>query len=167
MLTAGQIRAARALLNIGQVELAEKARVSVETIKRLEATEGALRARRETINAIRDACHEMGVRFNEGANPGIQLFDIQSALTVMLVEEIDSIVEGAVREVLDRNPDIFDLPLGEAVGTLSGTVGGRIDVEFFNKWENFLREEADMIAAFKDFVKRKKARQSAHQPSEA
>ena len=37
MINAAQIRAARALLNVNQVELAELARISVATVKRIEA----------------------------------------------------------------------------------------------------------------------------------
>ncbi len=43
MLTAGQLRAARALLGIDQRKLAEAAGLSLPTIQRMEASEGVIR----------------------------------------------------------------------------------------------------------------------------
>ena len=43
MITAGQMRAARALLGIDQRQLADLANVSLPTIQRMEASEGSVR----------------------------------------------------------------------------------------------------------------------------
>ena len=43
MITAGQLRASRALLGIDQRELAEAAGLSLPTIQRMEASEGVIR----------------------------------------------------------------------------------------------------------------------------
>jgi len=43
MITAGQLRAARALLGIDQKALAERSGLSVPTIQRMEASEGVIR----------------------------------------------------------------------------------------------------------------------------
>ena len=44
MITANQLRAARALLNIDQRQMAELASLSVPTIQRMEASDGVIRA---------------------------------------------------------------------------------------------------------------------------
>ena len=44
MITADQLRAARALLNIDQRQMAELADLSVPTIQRMEASDGVIRA---------------------------------------------------------------------------------------------------------------------------
>lgn len=76
MLTAEQVRAARALLRMEQKELAERAGVSLPSIKRLEQMEGTLTATRvSTIEAIRAALEKAGVRFipENGGGAGVRL----------------------------------------------------------------------------------------------
>ena len=43
MLSSDQIRAARAILRLGQQELAKAAHVSLETVKRIKSMEGELK----------------------------------------------------------------------------------------------------------------------------
>ncbi|MGC1861895.1 MAG: transcriptional regulator [Methylocystis sp.] len=71
-MTPAQCRMARAALEIGVKELAEKASVSTNTIVRLERGE-ALKDR--TIAAIRAALESAGVIFVEenGEGPGVRL----------------------------------------------------------------------------------------------
>ncbi len=58
-----QLRAARALLRLGQGELARRAHVSVVTIRRLE-TEGAReRVAPDTVAGVKKALEEAGVEF--------------------------------------------------------------------------------------------------------
>ncbi|MBS0297982.1 MAG: helix-turn-helix transcriptional regulator [Proteobacteria bacterium] len=75
MLTGEQIRAARALARWGQVELAQAAGLSVETIKRLEKTHGVVQANLKTVTAIIRAFEGAGVVFEleKGAGPGARL----------------------------------------------------------------------------------------------
>jgi transcriptional regulator with XRE-family HTH domain len=76
MLTAEQIRAARALLRWDQTELAVKADVSVETIKRLEKMTGALMTTRvATVAALQRAMEAAGVQFipENGGGAGVRL----------------------------------------------------------------------------------------------
>jgi DNA-binding XRE family transcriptional regulator len=70
-----QIKAARALLGWSQEELAAAAEVSIPTIKRLEAHDGALGGRHETGNKIRLALETAGVEFidENGGGPGVRL----------------------------------------------------------------------------------------------
>jgi transcriptional regulator with XRE-family HTH domain len=75
MLTAAQIRAARALVRWDQADIARVAGVSVETIKRLEGMDGPLRVRLDTLERIRSALKEAGVLFidENGDGPGVRL----------------------------------------------------------------------------------------------
>jgi transcriptional regulator with XRE-family HTH domain len=70
-----QVKAARALLDWSQEQLASEAEVSVPTIKRLEAQDGPLGGRSETGDKIRAALQAAGVEFideNDGG-PGVRL----------------------------------------------------------------------------------------------
>jgi transcriptional regulator with XRE-family HTH domain len=76
MLTAEQVRAARALLRWDQSVLADRAGVSVETIKRLERMDGPLlETRSSTLAAIEQALMAAGVVFiaENGDGPGARL----------------------------------------------------------------------------------------------
>lgn len=58
-----QIKAARALLNWSQADLAKASGVSEPTIKRLEANDGDLGGRKETAEKITGALEARGVIF--------------------------------------------------------------------------------------------------------
>ena len=61
MITAAQMRAARALLGIDQRTLAELAGVSLPTIQRMEASDGNVRGVVDTLTRVVDAFHRAGV----------------------------------------------------------------------------------------------------------
>jgi transcriptional regulator with XRE-family HTH domain len=61
MITAGQLRAARALLGIDQKTLASQAGVSVPTVQRMEASEGNVRGNVETLTKIVAALDAAGI----------------------------------------------------------------------------------------------------------
>ena len=61
MMTASQLRAARALLGIDQREMAELAGVSLPTIQRMEASEGVVRGMIDTLTKIVEALDRAGV----------------------------------------------------------------------------------------------------------
>ncbi|RVL63360.1 helix-turn-helix domain-containing protein [Sinorhizobium meliloti] len=63
MISSEQIRAARALLRWDQKDLAEASKVSLPSIKRLEAQRGALAAQERTVDAIRSALGGAGILF--------------------------------------------------------------------------------------------------------
>ena len=68
MITAGQLRAARALLGLDQKMLAELAGVSVPTIQRMEASEGVIRGNVDTLMKLIGALDARGiVLLGEGA----------------------------------------------------------------------------------------------------
>ncbi len=61
MITAAQMRAARALLGIDQRQLAELAGVSVPTVQRMEASDGTVRGVIDTLMKIVEALDRAGV----------------------------------------------------------------------------------------------------------
>lgn len=61
MITAFQLRAARALLNIDQKTLAEMAGVSVPTIQRMEASQGNVRGVVDSLMKVINALNRAGV----------------------------------------------------------------------------------------------------------
>jgi transcriptional regulator with XRE-family HTH domain len=69
MITANQLRAARALLNIDQREIAKMADLSVPTIQRMEASEGVVRANVDSLMKLVSALENAGI---ELINPGAQ-----------------------------------------------------------------------------------------------
>ena len=68
MITAAQLRAARALLGIDQRRLAELADLSVPTIQRMEASEGVIRGNVESLMKLIGALDAAGIELiAEGA----------------------------------------------------------------------------------------------------
>ena len=61
MITAAQMRAARAMLGIDQRTLAELARVSLPTIQRMEASNGTVRGVVETLTKVVEALDAAGI----------------------------------------------------------------------------------------------------------
>lgn len=61
MITASQLRAARALLGIDQRTLAAMAGVSVPTIQRMEASQGTVRGVVDTLTRVVDALDRAGI----------------------------------------------------------------------------------------------------------
>ncbi|PZN51016.1 MAG: transcriptional regulator [Proteobacteria bacterium] len=61
MITAAQMRAARALAGIDQKTLAERAGVSLPTIQRMEASEDVVRGMVDTLMKVIQALEEAGV----------------------------------------------------------------------------------------------------------
>jgi transcriptional regulator with XRE-family HTH domain len=68
MITAAQLRAARALLGIDQRELAQRCGLSLPTIQRMEASEGVIRGNVDSLVKLVDALAEAGIELiGEGA----------------------------------------------------------------------------------------------------
>ena len=74
-LTSELIRAARALLRWEQKHLADVSRVSLPTVKRLEAKPGALGAHAPTADALQRAFETAGVEFipENGGGAGVRM----------------------------------------------------------------------------------------------
>lgn len=62
-ITPEQIRAARALLRLEQAELAQRAHVSVVTIRRLEGINGSQRVTQATLEEVRQVLERAGAEF--------------------------------------------------------------------------------------------------------
>jgi len=68
MITAAQLRAARALIAIDQRELAHRSGLSVPTIQRMEASDGVIRGNVDSLTKLIDALAASGVELiGEGA----------------------------------------------------------------------------------------------------
>jgi transcriptional regulator with XRE-family HTH domain len=68
MITAGQLRAARALLGIGQRELAKCCGLSLPTIQRMESSDGVVRGNVDSLMKLVDALAAAGIELiGEGA----------------------------------------------------------------------------------------------------
>jgi predicted transcriptional regulator len=79
VITANQLRAARALLGIDQKKLAELAGVSLPTIQRMEASNGNVRGMVDTLVKVVEALKAAGVEMigeharSEGDGRGVRL----------------------------------------------------------------------------------------------
>jgi predicted transcriptional regulator len=73
MISAAQLRAARALLGIDQKQLAGLAGISLPTVQRMEASDGTVRGNVDTLMRVIDAIEKAGVELigNEMASRGL------------------------------------------------------------------------------------------------
>jgi transcriptional regulator with XRE-family HTH domain len=61
MITAAQLRAARALLGVDQRELAQRCSLSVPTIQRMEASDGLIRGNVDSLMKLVDGLRAAGI----------------------------------------------------------------------------------------------------------
>jgi ribosome-binding protein aMBF1 (putative translation factor) len=78
MLIAAQIRAARALLDWSQKDLAGKSKLSTPTIKRMEGAMGPERSTEANVEAVRRALEGAGIIFldakqSKDGGPGVRI----------------------------------------------------------------------------------------------
>jgi transcriptional regulator with XRE-family HTH domain len=79
MITAAQLRAARALLGIDQRQLAEQAGLSVPTIQRMEASDGVIRGNVDSLMKLVTALDAAGIELisenatSAGGGRGVRL----------------------------------------------------------------------------------------------
>jgi transcriptional regulator with XRE-family HTH domain len=79
MITAGQLRASRALLGIDQRKLAGHAGLSLPTIQRMEASEGVIRGNVDSLMKIVAALDALGIDLlpdnspSQGGGRGVRL----------------------------------------------------------------------------------------------
>lgn len=72
MITANQLRAARALLSIDQRQMAELADLSVPTIQRMEASDGVVRGNVDSLMKLVEALAANGIELiGEGATSSV------------------------------------------------------------------------------------------------
>ena len=79
MITAGQLRASRALLGIDQRKLAELAGLSLPTIQRMEASDGVVRGNVDSLMKLVAALDALGIELisdnavSNGGGRGVRL----------------------------------------------------------------------------------------------
>jgi transcriptional regulator with XRE-family HTH domain len=113
MVTAEQLRAARAMLHMDQAELARISGVSVETIKRLERQTGKLHAKIETIIAIQKAFEDRRLEFlgdHDGAGAGVRLVrtDKLRLLREALIAKWTHMADQWIRSACAADPKFFE-----------------------------------------------------------
>jgi transcriptional regulator with XRE-family HTH domain len=85
MITAAQLRAARALLGLDQRELAELSDLSVPTIQRMEASDGVIRGNVDSLMKLVGALDAAGIELigenalSSGGGRGVRLKDPANA----------------------------------------------------------------------------------------
>ena len=72
MITAAQLRAARALLDIDQRELAKRSGLSLPTIQRMEASDGVVRGNVDSLMKLVDALTAGGIESTAYAQASLQ-----------------------------------------------------------------------------------------------
>ncbi len=75
MITSCQIRAARALINWSARELAEKSKVGVATVRRMELADGIPSSNAQTLDLIIKTLEKAGIEFigTPDEKPGVRL----------------------------------------------------------------------------------------------
>jgi transcriptional regulator with XRE-family HTH domain len=79
MITASQLRAARALVGIDQRQLAHRAGLSLPTIQRMEASQGVVRGNVDSLNKVVGALDDLGIELigeggaSQGGGRGVRL----------------------------------------------------------------------------------------------
>jgi transcriptional regulator with XRE-family HTH domain len=79
MITAAQLRAARALLGVDQRELAQRCGLSLPTIQRMEASDGLIRGNVDSLMKLVDALATAGIELigegvaSQGGGRGVRL----------------------------------------------------------------------------------------------
>ncbi|MFG1463410.1 helix-turn-helix transcriptional regulator [Xanthobacter sp. DSM 24535] len=106
MITSDQIRAARALVRLDQAELAAAAGVSVETIKRIERSDGSANAQHATLQSIQRALELKGALFLSASEeapggPGVRMaLDPDKLLKIELINSARSSAEASLEAAL-------------------------------------------------------------------
>lgn len=108
-ITPEQIRAARALLRIEQAELAQRAHVSVVTIRRLEAADGRGRVSPVTLDGVRHVLEQAGAEFipNGVCHRRAPMPDVQSSFEDLRAISLRSAARLHGRELL-ADADLYD-----------------------------------------------------------
>jgi len=108
-ITPDQIRAARALLRLEQAELAERAKVSIVTIRRLETKQGGERVAAATVARVRAALERAGAEFIPG---GIRRRPVARADVRTRFDELRAISLRSAARLQDRelltDADLYD-----------------------------------------------------------
>jgi transcriptional regulator with XRE-family HTH domain len=130
-MTGEQLRAARAMVRWEQLELAERADVSVKTIKRLEAVSGRLDAR--SIWSIKNALELAGIEFLDedeflGRGDGVRFYTDRTAkLRRKIVESVSIKLDVSLMLALREDEDLFDRSASEIKKTIIENISEGIE----------------------------------------
>lgn len=97
MITAAQIRAARALVSMDQRKLADLAGLSLPTIQRMEASDGVVRGNVDSLMKLMAALDAAGIEFlaegatSPGGGRGVRLKQATSASNSALAEQLSDL----------------------------------------------------------------------------
>ena len=123
IVTGAQIRAARALLGWDQAELAERANVSVKTVKRMEQSDGNLEARSDW--SVKKALERGGVEFVgehdwRNRSDGVRFAEDRTGrLRDEMLKNVKRSFEYSMKSKTDEDPDFFERPLEFIVESLT------------------------------------------------
>lgn len=67
------MRAARALLDWEQIELAKRSRVAIGTIRRMESFSGQIGSRTSTLSQVQQELEKAGIQFLNDESPGVRI----------------------------------------------------------------------------------------------
>jgi predicted transcriptional regulator len=73
LISGKHIRAARGLLGWTQRDLGKRARIALNTLRKMEDSEGPVDARTETLIRVITALEKAGVQFLDDDSPGVRL----------------------------------------------------------------------------------------------
>jgi transcriptional regulator with XRE-family HTH domain len=117
MMTGEQARAARAMLGLEQTELAEKAGVSVKTIKRFESMTGRIDG--HSVYSVKNALELGGIEFLDGEDlrgrgEGIRFrTDRTAKLRRKIVEDVERHLDVSLQLAVEKDQDLFERPMKE------------------------------------------------------
>jgi len=120
--TGEQLRAARAMLGWEQGELAERANVSVKTIKRLEATNGRIEAHSEW--SVVGALELGGIEFVgdhdwRDRNDGVRFVkDRTGKLRRKIIESTTGWLDVTLKIKTDKDPEFLERPTEDIVSAI-------------------------------------------------
>jgi transcriptional regulator with XRE-family HTH domain len=89
-ITGRQIAAARALAGMSQADLAKGGNISVQTLGRMEASEGPASGMPNNVAAIRAALEAAGVEFTNGDAPGVKLHKAGAKVATIPIEDLNA-----------------------------------------------------------------------------
>jgi transcriptional regulator with XRE-family HTH domain len=99
-----QLKAARALAGLDQVELAKISGVGVNTIRNMEAAgESPIRAQTESLDAIQGALRDLNVTITNGDRPGAHLTNASRSSAWLELDEAPNTFVVVSREILSAH----------------------------------------------------------------
>lgn len=111
-MTGEQVRAARAMLGIEQAELAQRAGVSVKTIKRFEATHGKIDG--HAVWSVKNALELAGIEFLEGEHfrgkgEGVRFcVDRTAKLRRKIIDDMETRLDISMQLAVEKDEDFFE-----------------------------------------------------------